>query len=120
MGGRHVDLHTVEDLEMGGSAMFVESFGCVLLHIGVVRSGKAMEGSGRGLEGLSESSWRNEGGMILSGCSIFRVGQGGDSRGERGDRWGTEIHFKWARAAERLVGDRVVRKTDALRERRPM
>ena len=119
MGGRHVDLHTVEDLEVGGSAMFVESFGCVLLHIGVVRSGKTMEGSGRGLEGLSESSWRNGGGMILSGCIIFRVGQGGDSRDERGDRRRTEIHFKGARAAERLVRDRVIRKTDALRERRP-
>ena len=117
MGGRHVDFYTVVDLEVGGSAVFIESFGCILLHIGVVRGGKAMKGSGRGLESLSEGGWRNGRGMILS---FFRVGQGGDSRGERGDRWGTEIHFKWARAAERLVGDRVVRKTDALRERRPM
>ena len=74
MGGRHVDLHTVEDLEVGGSAMFVESFGCVLLHIGVVRSGKAVEGGGRRLKGLSESGGRDGRGRIVARGIVFRVG----------------------------------------------
>ena len=74
VGGRHVNFYAVVDQEVGGGAVFIQSFGRCLLHIGVVRCGKAVEGSGRGLKGLSECGGRDWRGRILAGGVVFRVG----------------------------------------------
>jgi hypothetical protein len=74
VGWRHINFYTVVDGEMGGGAMFIESVGRCLLHIGVVRCGKAVEGSCRSLKGLSEGGRRDRRGRIHSGGVIVRVG----------------------------------------------
>jgi hypothetical protein len=45
------------------------------------------------------------------------VGEGSDSREKGGGGWRTKVQRKRAKATERFVGDRVMRKTDALGER---
>ena len=77
VGGRHVDLDTIVELKVGGSAVLIESFGCFLLHIGVVRSGEAMEGGGGCLQGLSECGGRN--------------GEVGSSQGTSLSGWGKAV-----------------------------
>ena len=74
VGWRHINFYTVVDVEVGGGAMFIESGGRCLLHIGVVRCGEAVEGSGRSLKGLSKGGWRDGRGRILAGSIVIRVG----------------------------------------------
>ena len=74
VGGWHINFDAVVDVKVGGDAMFIQSGGRCLLHIGVVRCGKAVEGSGRSLKGLSECGGRDGRGRILSGGIVFRVG----------------------------------------------
>ena len=55
VSGRHVDFYAVAEGEVGGSAVFVETIRGGCLHVGVVRGGEAVEGSGRSAKGISVS-----------------------------------------------------------------